>query len=31
MIHGFIHLVGVGHEAVSYNAEIASRLRRALA
>ena len=31
MIHGFLHLVGVGHEARSYNLEIAQRLRRALA
>jgi acetyl esterase len=31
MIHGFIHLVGVGREAVSYNREIAQRLRLALA
>jgi acetyl esterase len=31
MIHGFLHLVGVGREAKSYNAEIAQRLRRALA
>ncbi len=31
MIHGFIHLVGVGHEAPSYNLEITERLRRALA
>jgi acetyl esterase len=30
MIHGFLHFVGVGHEARSYNAEIADRLRRAL-
>jgi acetyl esterase len=30
MIHGFLHLVGVGHEAKSYNLEIAQRLRRAL-
>ncbi|MCW2761847.1 MAG: alpha/beta hydrolase [Marmoricola sp.] len=30
MIHGFIHLVGVGREARSYNAEIADRLRQAL-
>ncbi len=31
MIHGFLHFVGVGREAKSYNAEIANRLRRALA
>lgn len=31
MIHGFLHFVGVGREARSYNAEIAQRLRRALA
>jgi acetyl esterase len=31
MIHGFLHFVGVGHEAKSYVAEIADRLRRALA
>jgi acetyl esterase len=31
MIHGFIHMVGVGHEAPAYNAEIADRLREALA
>ncbi len=30
MIHGFLHLVGVGREAKSYNMEIAQRLRRAL-
>lgn len=30
MIHGFLHFVGVGREARSYNAEIAQRLRRAL-
>ena len=30
MIHGFLHFVGVGREAKSYNAEIADRLRRAL-
>ncbi len=31
MIHGFLHLVGVGHEGPAYNLEIAQRLRRALA
>jgi acetyl esterase len=31
MIHGFLHFVGVGREARSYNAEIAQRLRQALA
>jgi acetyl esterase len=31
MIHGFLHLVGVGREAKGCNAEIADRLRRALA
>ncbi len=31
MIHGFLHLVGVGREARGYNREIAQRLRRALA
>jgi acetyl esterase len=31
MVHGFIHLVGVGREAKSYNAEIADRLRQTLA
>lgn len=31
MIHGFLHFVGVGHEARSYNAEIANKLRQALA
>jgi len=31
MIHGFIHLVGVGRETRTYVAEIADRLRRALA
>lgn len=31
MVHGFFNVVGVGHEAVSYNREIADRLRRALA
>jgi acetyl esterase len=30
MIHGFVHFVGVGREARSYNQEIAARLRRAL-
>ena len=31
MIHGFLHFVGVGREARSYNLQIAQRLRRALA
>jgi len=31
MIHGFVHLVGAGHEGPAYNQEIADRLRRALA
>ena len=31
MIHGFVHIVGAGHEAPAYNREIADRLRRALA
>ena len=31
MIHGFVHMVGAGHEAPAYNREIADRLRRALA
>src|SRR4051794_7467139 len=31
MIHGFVHFVSAGHEAPAYNAEIADRLRRALA
>ena len=31
MIHGFLHMVGVGHEAPAYNREIAQRLRAALA
>jgi acetyl esterase len=31
MIHGFLHLVGVGREAKSYVAEIADKLRTALA
>ncbi len=31
MVHGFLHFVGVGHEAPAYNLEIAQRLRRALA
>jgi acetyl esterase len=31
MIHGFLHLVGVGREAKSYVAEIADKLRAALA
>ena len=31
MIHGFLHFVGAGHDAPSYNREIADRLRRALA
>ena len=31
MVHGFLHFVGVGREAASYNLEIAQRLRRALA
>ncbi len=31
MVHGFVHLVGVGQEARGYNREIAGRLRRALA
>ncbi|WP_036226224.1 alpha/beta hydrolase [Marmoricola sp. URHB0036] len=31
MIHGFVHLVGAGHEGPAYNQEIAERLRRALA
>ncbi len=31
MIHGFLHFVGVGHEARSYNLEIAQQLRLALA
>jgi acetyl esterase len=31
MIHGFLHLVGAGHEAPAYNREIADRLRAALA
>ncbi len=30
MIHGFLHLVGVGHEGPAYNLEIAHRLREAL-
>jgi acetyl esterase len=30
MIHGFLHFVGVGREARSYNQEIAARLRQAL-
>jgi acetyl esterase len=31
MVHGFLHMVGVGHEARSYVGEIAARMRRALA
>ena len=31
MIHGFLHMVGAGHEGPAYNREIAERLRRALA
>jgi len=31
MIHGFFNMVGVGREAPAYNAEIAMRLRDALA
>ncbi len=31
MIHGFFNMVGVGREAPAYNAEIAARLRDALA
>ncbi len=31
MIHGFLHLVGVGHEARSCSREVAEQLRRALA
>ncbi len=31
MIHGFLHFVGVGREARSYNAETADTMRRALA
>ncbi|MFL6157413.1 MAG: alpha/beta hydrolase [Marmoricola sp.] len=31
MIHGFFNLVGAGREAVSYNREIAAKLRAALA
>lgn len=31
MIHGFFNIVGVGHEARSYNAEIAKELARSLA
>jgi acetyl esterase len=31
MIHGFLHLVGAGHEGPAYNREIAQQLRRALA
>jgi acetyl esterase len=31
MIHGFVHFVGAGREALSYNREMADRLRRALA
>jgi acetyl esterase len=31
MIHGFLHFVGIGREARSYNLEIAQHLRRALA
>ena len=30
MIHGFLHLVGAGHEGPAYNREIAERLRQAL-
>ena len=30
MIHGFLHMVGVGHEAPSYVAEMADKLREAL-
>ena len=30
MVHGFLHFVGAGREAKSYNREIAGRLRRAL-
>lgn len=30
MIHGFLHLVGAGHEGPAYNTEIADHLRRAL-
>ncbi len=30
MIHGFLNLVGAGHEAPAYNREIAERLRQAL-
>ncbi len=31
MIHGFLHLVGVGREALAHNREIADRLRLAMA
>ncbi len=31
MIHGFMHIVGTGHETRAYSTEIADRLRRALA
>ena len=31
MIHGFLHMVGAGREARTYNREIADRLRRAAA
>ena len=31
MVHGFFNMVGVGREAPAYNAEIAARLRAALA
>jgi acetyl esterase len=31
MIHGFLHMVGAGHEAPAYNREIADHLRAALA
>ena len=31
MVHGFFNMVGVGREAPAYNAEIAARLRNALA
>ncbi len=31
MVHGFFNMVGVGREAPAYNAEIAARLRTALA
>jgi len=31
MVHGFFNMVGVGREAPAYNAEIADRLRAAVA